>query len=95
MRHNSLLFVPWMNISGDASKILAHLFAKLRTAAACLHISVTAPGLSKAIIDIQSRHASQLIVPANDQDLFIRNMACCLEMVSTTNKQIGDLARDK
>lgn len=74
-RHNSLPFVPWMNISGDASEILAHLLVNLRTAAACLHVSATAPGLSQAIADIQSRHASQLIVPANDPDLFIRNTA--------------------
>lgn len=65
--HTPLLFVPWMNISGDASEILAHLFVNLRTAAACLHVTVTAPGPSKAIADIQSRHACQLIAPANDR----------------------------
>lgn len=64
----------WMTISGDASEVLAHLFVNLTTAAACLHVSVTAPGLSKAITDIQSQHASQLIVPANVQDLFSRNI---------------------
>lgn len=96
-RCNSLLFVPWMNISGDASEILAHLFVKLRMAAACLHISATAPGLSNAITDIQSQHSSRLIVyPLTTR---IRSSSTWLVArkwsVQQRNKQIGDLVRDK